>query len=103
VLGAEACAWAPSFDATNFLTTVFPGAAAVAERLWSDSGVTSVDAARPRLHAWRCRLLARGLPTAPITGGVSTGAHGDAPPGAPTSFGGHCADGPWESLYAPPF
>ena len=63
---------------------------AVAERLWSPQTVVSVEAARVRLHDWRCRLLRRGLPTGPVAGGVPTGASGDAPPSPPTSFGGHC-------------
>ena len=102
-LGAESCMWAPYFDSTNFLTQAFPRAAAVAERLWSAATVTSVPNAQPRLHAWRCRLLQRGLATAPVYGGTPTGASGNAPPTAPTSFGGHCADGPWEAAYNPPW
>ena len=95
--------WAPYFDSTNFLTQAFPRAAAVAERLWSAATVTSAAAAQPRLHAWRCALLARGLATAPVYGGVPTGADGRAPPGPATNFGGHCDTGPWEVRYDPPF
>jgi len=94
---------APYFDSTNFLTQAFPRAAAVAERLWSAATVTDVTDAQTRLHAWRCRLLQRGLATAPVYGGVPTGAGGNAAPGSPTSFGGHCADGPWEAAYSPPW
>ena len=45
----------------------------------------------------------RGLATAPVYGGVPTGASGNAAATAPTSFGGHCADGPWEAAYNPPW
>eukprot|EP01051_Picozoa_sp_SAG22_P012552 SAG22_NODE_1315_length_4769_cov_23.910064_7_plen_110_part_01 len=73
VLGAESCMWSPHFDSGNFLVEAFPRAAAVAERLWSPRTVVSVEAARPRLHDWRCRLLRRGLPTGPVAGGVPSG------------------------------
>lgn len=103
VLGAEACMWSPHFDSASFLVEAFPRTAAVAERLWSEQSVTDVDDARVRLHAWRCRLLQRGLATGPVAGGVPTGASGNAPPSGTTSFGGHCANGPWEPAYTPPF
>ena len=77
--------------------------AAVAERLWSERSTTSVDDARVRLHAWRCRLLQRGLATGPVAGGVPTGASGKAPASPTTTFGGHCPSGPWEQAYSPPF
>ena len=103
VLGAEAAMWAPYFDSTNFMTQAFPRAAAVAERLWSAASVNSTAAAQPRLHRWRCALLSRGLATSPVYGGVPTGSDGRAPPGAATNFGGHCATGPWQVQYRPPF
>jgi len=103
VLGAEAAMWAPYFDSTNFLTQAFPRAAAVAERLWSAATVVDVADAQVRLHAWRCRLLARGLATAPVYGGVPSGARGTANATATTTFGNHCEEGPWEVEYSPPF
>ena len=103
VLGSESCMWSPHFDSANFLAEAFPRAAAVAERLWSARGVRDVADARVRLHDWRCRLLQRGLATGPVDGGVPTGASGQAPPSKTTTFGGHCAGGPWEPVYAPPF
>ncbi|EPB67210.1 glycosyl hydrolase family 20, catalytic domain protein [Ancylostoma ceylanicum] len=43
-----------------------PRASAVAERLWSDPSATfSADAAWPRLHEFRCRMMNRGFPTEP--------------------------------------
>ena len=101
-LGGESAMWSPYFDSANFLTQAFPRAAAVAERLWSAQNVTDVYDAGVRLHAWRCRLLRRGLATAPVTGGLAIGSFGTAPPHIPHS-GGHCADGPWEPTYTPPW
>ena len=103
VLGGEVCAWAPYFDDSNLLTELFPRAAAVAERLWSAESVRDVDAAEARLHRWRCRLLRRGLATAPVYGGVAVGASGSAASASPTTFGGHCEEGPWQPSYRPPF
>ena len=90
------------FDSTNLLTQAFPRTAAVGERLWSARNVTEVYDAGVRLHAWRCRLLRRGLATAPVTGGLAIGAFGTAPPHIPHN-GGHCASGPWEPTYTPPW
>ena len=101
-LGGESAMWSPYFDSANFLTQAFPRAAAVAERLWSAQNVTEVYDAGVRLHAWRCRLLRRGLATAPVTGGLAIGSFGTAPPHIPHD-GGHCADGPWEPTYTPPW
>lgn len=43
-----------------------PRASAVAERLWSDPAQTqSADAAWPRLHEHKCRMMARGYPVEP--------------------------------------
>ena len=67
------------FDSTNLLTQAFPRTAAVGERLWSARNVTEVYDAGVGLHAWCCRLLRRGLATAPVTGGLAIGAFGTAP------------------------
>ncbi|PAV71872.1 hypothetical protein WR25_12490 [Diploscapter pachys] len=48
------------------LSSCWPRASAVAERLWSDpKQTTSPDMAWPRLHEFRCKLLARGHATEP--------------------------------------
>jgi hexosaminidase len=68
LLGGEVCMWSPFEDATNFMATVFPRAAAVAERLWSAAGpaVDEPAALLSRMRALRCRLLARGIGSASV-------------------------------------
>ena len=51
-------------DGSDFDATVWPRLAAIGERLWSS--VDDVDAARPRLEAFRCLLLERGVGAAPL-------------------------------------
>jgi hexosaminidase len=62
VLGGEACMWQEFIDGSNVLNTVWPRAAAVAERLWSPQGVNDTAAAKPRLAQFRFLLLERGIP-----------------------------------------
>jgi hexosaminidase len=68
VLGAEVCMWSPYTDSTSFFSTVFPRAAAVAERLWSAPGpaVDEGSSLAQRMHAARCRMVARGIAAAPV-------------------------------------
>lgn len=65
VIGGEAAMWNSAFDATNMDTTVWPNAAAMAERLWSPA-LEDVDAARTRLSQHRCRMVRRGTRAAPL-------------------------------------
>ncbi|EYC44836.1 hypothetical protein Y032_0448g1645 [Ancylostoma ceylanicum] len=66
VLGGEAALWGEFVDGTNFMPRMWPRASAVAERLWSDAAQTKfVDAAWPRLHEFRCRMMNRGFAVEP--------------------------------------
>ena len=68
VMGGHAALWAEYVDSTNFLTRYWPRVAAVAERLWSRASVNDTDAAMPRLHNFRCRMISRGIPAEPVEG-----------------------------------
>ncbi|XP_045536140.1 chitooligosaccharidolytic beta-N-acetylglucosaminidase [Papilio machaon] len=60
VLGGEVALWSEYIDAQALDTRVWPRAAAVGERLWSDLR-SGFAAAEPRMQRHRARLLARGL------------------------------------------
>ncbi|GFZ14874.1 beta-hexosaminidase 1 [Actinidia rufa] len=71
VLGGEVCMWAETADPSNVLQTIWPRAAAAAERLWSkrealSSGNITITVL-PRLQYFRCLLTRRGVPAAPVT------------------------------------
>ncbi|KAK0403501.1 hypothetical protein QR680_016957 [Steinernema hermaphroditum] len=62
VLGGIVAMWGEFVDATNIEARTWPRASAAAERLWSAPEQTkSADAAWPRLHEFRCRMVARGF------------------------------------------
>ncbi|MCD9639334.1 Beta-hexosaminidase 1 [Datura stramonium] len=71
VLGGEVCMWGETADASDVQQTIWPRAAAAAERLWSDKETTSstntTTAALQRLEYFRCLLTMRGVPAAPVT------------------------------------
>lgn len=71
VLGGEVCMWAETADTSNVQQTIWPRAAAAAERLWSKRELTSVHNATatvlPRFHYFRCLLTRRGVQAAPVT------------------------------------
>jgi hexosaminidase len=61
--------WGETADGSDVLQTIFPRAAAAAERQWSYDVVTTSDApyVLDRLQAFRCLLLERGIAAAPVT------------------------------------
>jgi hypothetical protein len=54
--------WTGYADAGTFLQRLWPNAAAVAERGWSDKMTTDIADARRRLHDWTCVVRARNVP-----------------------------------------
>ncbi|XP_073129204.1 beta-hexosaminidase 1 [Henckelia pumila] len=68
VLGGEVCMWAETADPSNVLQTIWPRAAAAAERLWSAEATLSStnSTVLPRLENFRCRLTRRGVEAAPV-------------------------------------
>ena len=69
VLGGHGEMWGETVDPSDFDATVWPRLAAIGERLWSDAD--DVDAARPRLEAFRCLLLERGVGAAPLNNSMA--------------------------------
>ncbi|KAB5538865.1 hypothetical protein DKX38_016398 [Salix brachista] len=71
VLGGEVCMWAERSDTSVVQQTIWPRAAAAAERLWSNRETISSGnitlTALPRLHYFRCLLNRRGVHAAPVT------------------------------------
>ncbi|KAL0317218.1 UNVERIFIED_CONTAM: Beta-hexosaminidase 1 [Sesamum angustifolium] len=82
VLGGEVCMWGETADASNVQQTIWPRAAAAAERLWSNNETSrnSRSSVLPRLEYFRCLLTRRGVPVAPVTNFYAR-----RPPGGPGS------------------
>lgn len=69
VLGGIAAVWGEFINSANIESILWPRAAAVAERLWSNpKDTTDADIAWPRLHEHSCRMLSRGYRVQPING-----------------------------------
>ncbi|CAM6092507.1 unnamed protein product [Calypogeia fissa] len=67
VLGGEVCMWGETADPSDIEATIWPRAAAAAERLWSPANTTnSTTLAVPRIHKFRCLLNERGVGAAPV-------------------------------------
>eukprot|EP00898_Chlorokybus_atmophyticus_P007913 jgi/Chlat1/8122/Chrsp75S07573 len=77
ILGGEVCMWGETADASDIEQTIWPRAAAAAERLWSPRSVNDIATALPRLERFRCMLLKRGVAAAPVHVNVAR----QAPPG----------------------
>jgi hexosaminidase len=74
IIGGEAALWGEYVDQTNLMTSLYPKASAVAERLWSDPQQTPVSSdatstSTARLLAQRCRMINRGFQVAPLVPG----------------------------------
>lgn len=69
VIGGEVCMWGETVDASDIQQTIWPRAAAAAERLWSPRAAISVGPvlALPRLEHFRCLLNLRGVASAPVS------------------------------------
>ncbi|KAI4351110.1 hypothetical protein L6164_005495 [Bauhinia variegata] len=70
VLGGEVCMWGETADSSNVLQTIWPRAAAAAERLWSPKDTNPKNFSSTALHRlqnFRCILNRRGVPAAPVT------------------------------------
>ena len=68
VLGGETEMWGETADGSDVLQTIWPRAAAAAERQWSYDVTSTADAGVAyRLQAFRCWLLERGVAAAPVT------------------------------------
>ncbi|XP_042036863.1 beta-hexosaminidase 3-like isoform X1 [Salvia splendens] len=70
VLGGEVCAWAEHIDASDIEQTIWPRAAAAAERLWTpyDKLAKDPEKVKSRLSYFRCLLNQRGVAAAPLDG-----------------------------------
>ena len=79
VLGGQSEMWGETVDGSDLLNTIWPRAAAYAERLWSPRQLNSTKCALPRLEYFRCLLLHRGIAAAPVTNKRAR----NAPPGPP--------------------
>lgn len=74
VLGGETALWSEEVDAGDLMNSVWPRAAAVAEKLWSAWEVDDVLAAEPRYAWFRCLLNTRGVGAAPYNNQASRSA-----------------------------
>ncbi|KAL6909976.1 hypothetical protein ACP4OV_001234 [Aristida adscensionis] len=70
VLGGEVCMWGEHIDTSDIHQTIWPRAAAAAERLWTPIEKLAPDArlVAQRLAHFRCLLNQRGVAAAPLDG-----------------------------------
>ena len=64
--------WGEPVDTSDIQETIWPRAAAIAERLWSPKDLTaSADDAEDRYAAFRCLLNRRGIAAAPYSNDIA--------------------------------
>lgn len=70
VIGGEVCMWGEHIDASDIEQTIWPRAAAAAERLWTPLEKLAKDPRQvtERLVRFRCLLNQRGVAAAPLSG-----------------------------------
>ncbi|KAE8663018.1 Beta-hexosaminidase 3 [Hibiscus syriacus] len=70
VIGGEVCMWGETADGSDIEQTIWPRAAAAAERLWTpfDKLAKNPREATGRLATFRCLLNQRGIAAAPLAG-----------------------------------
>ncbi|KAF5959079.1 hypothetical protein HYC85_000288 [Camellia sinensis] len=70
VIGGEVCMWGEQIDGSDIEQTIWPRAAAAAERLWSPYDNLAKDPRQitGRLAHFRCLLNQRGVAAAPLAG-----------------------------------
>ncbi|XP_044975043.1 beta-hexosaminidase 3-like [Hordeum vulgare subsp. vulgare] len=70
ILGGEVCMWGEHIDASDIQQTIWPRAAAAAERLWTpvERLAKNPTAVTARLAHFRCLLNERGVAAAPLAG-----------------------------------
>ncbi|XP_062105114.1 beta-hexosaminidase 3 [Humulus lupulus] len=70
VIGGEVCMWGEHIDASDIQQTIWPRAAAAAERLWTPYDKLAKDPREVtgRLAHFRCLLNERGIAAAPLAG-----------------------------------
>jgi hexosaminidase len=71
ILGGEGCQWGETVDTSDALQTIWPRAAAIAERLWSPRNYNSSVDATDRFVGFRCLLNHRGVAAAPADNAVA--------------------------------
>jgi len=66
IVGGEVALWGEYIDDTNIISNLYPRANSVGERLWSPSTVVDQTDALNRMYIQRCRMINRGINSAPI-------------------------------------
>ena len=70
VAGGHASMWGERVDENDFFPRVWPRTSAVAERLWTGNSESAKSSYVERLDHFRCHMLDRGIPVAPLHPGT---------------------------------